>query len=69
MARLKSPYDDEAERQRERLKKRMQNSDTVKYTMNIPTKLHIAVKRKAIMERTTIKDVIMGYLLNYIEKE
>lgn len=69
MARLKSPYDNDSETRQERYRRKMLNSDTVKYTMNMPRHIHKKVKRKALYEGKSIKDIIMENLLKYIEKE
>lgn len=69
MARLTSPYDDDPEKTKEKLRKKMKNAATVKYTMLVPVFIHKKVKHKALHEGKSIKDVIMDNLLNYIKDE
>lgn len=58
----------EKERRHEKLKRRMQNINAVKFSVNIPRHIHTAFKSAVASERTDMKTVLMAYILKYIEK-
>lgn len=58
----------EKEKRMERLRKQMQNSDCVKFSVNIPRQIHKKLKTAASSEGKDMKDVIMDNILKYLEK-
>ena len=46
----------------------MQGSDKVVY-VRIPEEMHKALRLKVIEDNTTIQDLVMNYLITYIESE
>lgn len=63
--------EEEAKRQKEKrmqlLIKQLTNSDCIKFSMNIPRPIHKKLKICAAREGKDMKDVIMSYILKYLE--
>jgi hypothetical protein len=51
-----------------KMKKLMENMDIVQYPLRIPTPLHQEVKIKLAQEKKSMRELLLGMLLNYIEK-
>lgn len=66
---IKSSRTPEQEQRIDKIKKQMSNWDTVKYTINIPVKIHQKFKQKTVSQRKDMKEVLMDMILNYLEKE
>jgi hypothetical protein len=58
----------EKEKRMDRLRKQMQNSDCIKYSINIPRQIHKKLKTAAASEGKDMKEVIMDNILKYLEK-
>jgi hypothetical protein len=52
----------------ERLRKQMQNTDCVKFSINIPRQIHKKLKAASASEGKDMKSVIMDNILKYLEK-
>lgn len=58
----------EKEKRYERLKKQMQNSDCLKFSMNIPRQIHKKFKAAACSEGKDMKEILMDNIMKYLEK-
>jgi hypothetical protein len=59
----------ESEKDYQKLKKRAENSDCMKFTMTIPKHLHLQFKTKLLRDRRNMKEFFIEMMNNYIEKD
>lgn len=53
---------------RAKLKKRMENLDTVQYPLRIPKNLYKKIKIKAAQEEVTVRSVFLDMIEEYLNK-
>lgn len=68
MAFIESGKSFDKEKHYKKMKKMMENMDNVQYTLRIPSYLHKDVKIKLAKEEITLRELLLGMLLNYISK-
>ncbi len=56
------------EKRMDRLRRQMQNSDCIKFSINIPRQIHKKLKTAVSSEGKDMKTVIMDNILKYLEK-
>lgn len=51
-----------------KMKKRMENMDTIQYPLRIPTAMHKKIKMKAVQNGVAIRWILIEALEKYLEK-
>lgn len=68
MALIPSGKEFDKEANHEKMKKRMENMDTVSYPLRIPKELYKKVKMKLVMEDKKLRSVLLEMLEQYVKK-
>jgi hypothetical protein len=57
------------EQEYQKLKKRAESMDCMKFTMTIPTHIHKRFKKKLLNESKGMKEYLMEAILKYLERD
>ena len=55
------------DKEREKLQRRIDNTNLINYSIRIPKHIHLKLKQKLAAEDKVLKDIVMKVIMDYIE--